>query len=299
MVCSLLPQAPDSAAGTETRRAGVEGGGTVGVKAPAYEHTGRLSWWELWPMAGWGLFVLYVYLQGWMPLFLWSVYGHLAAAGGALLLGLFVVGWVMRRRSLKREYAAARAARLRGEEPPTASIEAERYDPGHACEPGSGRVWLIVRSLAFIVPILVGVSLPVKGLNDLAAVQRGAEDWAMVAELASQRALEQAEFQRGYAWTSVLGMAQRLRADEPRKVGAMGFVLRTERTPPGRFLLVRFVITCCAADASPIAVPVRWEGAEDLETNQWVKVFGRTDPEAKVLVAEQVEEVQEPDNPYL
>ncbi len=271
----------------------------MGVKAPGCEHSGRLSWWELWPMAGWGVFVLFVRLTGRMPLFLWSVYGYLAAAGGVLLLALFAVGWVLRQHSLRAEYAARRAAVLRGEEAPAWSPDADNHDHDHACGAGGGRAWLIVRSLAFIVPILVGFSLPVRGLNDLAAVQRGAEDWAMVAELASQRALAEAEERRGYAWTNVLGLAQRLRSPRPMKVGALGFVLRTENTPPGQFLLVRFTITCCAADASPVAVPVRWEGAEKLETNRWVKVFGRTDPEAKVVIAEEVEEADEPPEPYM
>ncbi|MGB2938079.1 MAG: hypothetical protein WBD05_07790 [Phycisphaerae bacterium] len=51
--------------------------------------------------------------------------------------------------------------------------------------------------------------------------------------------------------------------------------------------------------ASPVAVPVKWPEAHTLENNQWVKVFGRTDPEAGILAADKVEPIREPDNPYM
>jgi cellulase/cellobiase CelA1 len=37
----------------------------------------------------------------------------------------------------------------------------------------------------------------------------------------------------------------------------------------------------------------------DTKSNQWIKVFGATDPKAKVLVAEEVELTKEPKTPYL
>jgi len=241
----------------------------------------RLSWWELWPMAGWGVFVVYIFLQGWMPFFLWWLYGYLAAASGLALLVLFFCGWALRQRSLSAEGGGHEASH------------------GHVPPASGGRWWLYVQSLAFLVPLAVGFALPVRGLNDLAAVQRGAADPAMMAELASQRELEATEKQGEYNWTTVLGLAQRLALPRPEKVGAMGFVVRTPTTPPGHFLLVRFLITCCAADASPAAVLVRWPKAETLKGNQWVKVYGQTEPKGKVLAADEVIEVSEPKKPYL
>ncbi|HUU91538.1 MAG TPA: TIGR03943 family protein [Phycisphaerae bacterium] len=238
----------------------------------------RLSWWELWPMLGWGAFVAYLYAKGRMTLFLRPLYGHLAVGAAAILLLCFVCGWFVRQRSLKRE--------------------AEHSHDAHVCGAGPS-AWFAVRSLMFLVPIVVGLALPERGLNALAALQRGAGDPAMLAELAAQQQLAETHEEQGYGWTTVLGVAQRLRLPEPQKVGALGFVVRQEKMPPDHFLLVRFQITCCAADASPIAVPVHWPQAHTLESNQWVKVFGQTDPEAKVLVADKVEPTREPSNPYM
>ena len=58
-------------------------------------------------------------------------------------------------------------------------------------------------------------------------------------------------------------------------------------------------MTCCAADATPVAVPVRWEKAAALKEGGWVKVFGTTNPAARVLAADEVEPTKEPADPYL
>jgi uncharacterized repeat protein (TIGR03943 family) len=248
----------------------------------ATKHAPRLTWWELWPMLGWGLFVAYLYAKGRMTLFLRPLYGHLAVGAAAVLLLCFVCGWFVRRRSRKREAEGA----------------AEHVHNGHACGEAPS-AWRYVRSLAFAIPIVIGLALPERGLNALAALQRGAGDPAMAAELAAQQQLAEAREEQGYGWTTVLGVAQRLQVPETQKVGALGFVVRPEKMPADQFLLVRFQIVCCAADASPIAVPVQWAEAHTLENNQWVKVFGRTDPKAKALIADKVEPTRQPPNPYM
>ena len=244
------------------------------------KHVPRLTWWELWPMLGWGLFVVYLAAKGRMGLFLRPLYGHLALGAAAVLLACFACGWFVRRRSLKRE------------------AEGEHIHEGHACGEAPS-AWRYVWSLAFLIPIVIGLALPERGLNALAALQRGAGDPAMAAELAAQQQLAEAREEQGYGWTTVLGVAQRLNAPEAQKVGALGFVVRNEKAPADQFLLVRFLISCCAADASPMAVPVKWPEAHTLENNQWVKVFGRTDLKAKALIADKVEPAREPANPYM
>jgi uncharacterized repeat protein (TIGR03943 family) len=103
----------------------------------------------------------------------------------------------------------------------------------------------------------------------------------------------------GFAPTTVIGMAQRFRETQPQKVAATGMVVRREGLPADQFFLVRYRMTCCAADATPVAVLVHWPGAAGLKENAWVCVLGSTDPAAKVLAADAVEPVKEPANPYL
>ena len=76
-------------------------------------------------------------------------------AGGVLLLAIFAYGWFLRWRSLRHEAASERAP------------------------PRPPSVWHYVRSLAFLAPLVVGFPLAERGLNALAALQRGAGDHAL------------------------------------------------------------------------------------------------------------------------
>ena len=77
-----------------------------------------------------------------------------------------------------------------------------------------------------------------------------------------------------------------------------GFVSATNG--PNEFALTRFYVSCCAADAIPYSVNVLAEGAE-YPDNTWLRVNGvlRSEGEEFKLVAGTVEEVEQPDNPYL
>ncbi len=69
------------------------------------------------------------------------------------------------------------------------------------------------------------------------------------------------------------------------------------------FTITRFVVGCCAADAMAVGLTVQWPDAPELVEDQWVRVVGRfTVPVGNampVLVAEQVNTVPEPNQPYL
>ena len=64
------------------------------------EAHGLVSWWELWPMLGWGGYTVYLYATGQIFYLLRPIYGHIAFGGGLLLLAAFVYGWLLRRRGL-------------------------------------------------------------------------------------------------------------------------------------------------------------------------------------------------------
>lgn len=277
----------------------------AGGPAPAHDHAHAhgeaLSWWELWPMLAWGSYTVYLYATGRIFYLLQRFYGHLALGAGVVLLAAFAYGWLLRRRRLKAD-AAAEAAHP-GAPPSAHPPGAPPAADGAACtcaacegRSGAGRY---LRSLAFIVPLVIGMSLPRHGPNALAAMQWGAGDLAMMAQLAARQETERAEMQRGYGWLTLMGVAQRLAGGQDEKVGAMGFVARKPGMPEDQFYLIRFTMACCAACAQPVAVPVRWPQAASLEKDQWVKVFGRLDSKDRVLVADDVEPIREPSDPYM
>ncbi len=267
-------------------------------------HVPVLSWWELWPMFAWGGYTVYLYATGRIFLLLRPLFAHVALGGACALLAAAVWGWVVRFRRLRAEFRRLAEAREAG--------RLEELRPVCVCGVSEGGWGRYVRSLAFAVPLVVGLALPPRGVGALAAVQWGAGDLSMLADLAARRQVERTEMRGAYGWTTLLGVAQRLARGTEAKVGALGFVARKKGDPPGRFYLVRFVMTCCAADARPVAVPARLDAEalrragrdpdallEALEADQWVEAYGRVDPREKVFWIEDLDLVRPPKNPYL
>jgi uncharacterized repeat protein (TIGR03943 family) len=75
----------------------------------------------------------------------------------------------------------------------------------------------------------------------------------------------------------------------------------------GGFLLVRFVLTCCAADGRPVKVAIRGVAPPYPATNTWVELVGTwrptaieaEDPPPPELVAASVRPIPPPTEPYL
>lgn len=85
------------------------------------------------------------------------------------------------------------------------------------------------------------------------------------------------------------------------QVSFVGFVVRNEGSPADEFVLTRFLVSCCVADA--LSVQVRVVGAPPgaFEEDEWVRVRGTLYPlpEEVVVDAASVEPVPRPAHPYL
>jgi putative membrane protein len=85
----------------------------------------------------------------------------------------------------------------------------------------------------------------------------------------------------------------------------IGFVYRDERFTPDSFMVGRFIVSCCVADAAPIGLIVVWDEALSLTDNSWVEVYGRFEAQEfngrlmPVLIAETVTVTTAPAQPYL
>ena len=94
-------------------------------------------------------------------------------------------------------------------------------------------------------------------------------------------------------------------------VTLVGFVVPTPGGQNGEFLLSRFMISCCAADAQLLQAGVAQSSASLPKQDSWVKVTGSWEPDASdeflspdgfpipKLVASQVVPIGQPENPYL
>lgn len=59
-----------------------------------------------------------------------------------------------------------------------------------------------------------------------------------------------------------------------READVVGFVYRRAGDPKGHFMVARFLMSCCSADASAVGVPVAWDRSDDLPVDTWVRVRG-------------------------
>jgi putative membrane protein len=90
-----------------------------------------------------------------------------------------------------------------------------------------------------------------------------------------------------------------------KKLELTGFVYRQENMKDNQFVLGRFSLQCCSADAAPFGVLVEYDRARNFATDSWVTVtgtIGKTtfdDMEIMVLKPEKVAKAEPAKTPYV
>jgi len=84
-------------------------------------------------------------------------------------------------------------------------------------------------------------------------------------------------------------------------VGFVGFVSIRDDTPADEFLLARYVVSCCVADATIAEVRVVDVTPGQFTNEDWVEVTGTIYPIGREVIVEasSIAEVARPDRPYL
>jgi putative membrane protein len=90
-----------------------------------------------------------------------------------------------------------------------------------------------------------------------------------------------------------------------KQLELVGFVFRERDFSENQFVVARFAIQCCSADATVYGTLAEWSKAKKLETDSWVRVTGRIDrteygsQNIPLLQIEDVQQIEEPDEPYV
>jgi uncharacterized repeat protein (TIGR03943 family) len=166
---------------------------------------------------------------------------------------------------------------------------------------GVSRAALILLAL----PVVLGLVVPARPLGAEAVSQRQANIAAVAPAQLGGR------IQRVEDDDSILGWLRRFSqtADPAAFAGQeadlLGFVFRDERFDPEQFMVARFAIYCCVADAVPVGIVVQWPEATTLNPDTWVRVQGRFEvgefdgETIPILAAETVAPTQPPNQPYV
>lgn len=95
--------------------------------------------------------------------------------------------------------------------------------------------------------------------------------------------------------------ARFLAARAGERVRLVGFVARDDAAPADEFLLTRYVVTCCVADATVVQVRVVDVPPGTAQPDAWVEVSGAIYPigDEVIVDARSVRSVDRPERPYL
>ncbi len=129
--------------------------------------------------------------------------------------------------------------------------------------------WPVLAVVA--VPLMLGTLVPSQPLGARAVggdlgLDPGAFDGAIVP---ASDSLEWTVLDWLRAFSS--GSADRISGKE---ADVIGFVYRRDEDPKDAFVVMRFLMSCCSADAYAVGMPVVWANAEALPVDSWVRVHG-------------------------
>ncbi len=235
-------------------------------------------------LGGYGVYLIYGYFTQILQFYIHPSYFTLTLWAGIFLVGVVILG-------LTWNHAGA----------------ADELDPHHPESEDSLRSG--VAYLLILLPLAMGFLLPPQPLSLATANQRGVDFNNLTISRDEGKTVQ---FYRNTEEFTIKDWIKLFNTDpEPqhhvgKKVKVIGFVFRRDdNLPKDSFLLSRFVVTCCAVDARPIGLPVRYDAHQELEEGSWVEVQGTWDvgelagKRTNFIRPVQVVKTQRPAQPYL
>jgi len=175
----------------------------------------------------------------------------------------------------------------------------EHDDHDHA--PVASNLWFM------FVPLLIGVLIPSRPLDSSALSTKGFNTNApLVSADSSAQLFETDSEERNILdWLKLFNYDRDVSQFYGQQASVIGFVYFDEALGENQFLVSRFVISCCSADAYALGMAVNWDEAAALEQDSWVLVKGTVNSVTldgvvvPLIEAESVQAVPAPEQPYL
>jgi uncharacterized repeat protein (TIGR03943 family) len=134
-------------------------------------------------------------------------------------------------------------------------------------------------SSLLIMTALIGLLITPRAFASQTALQRGVNDSITLTQVKPQafRGVAKPEERSLIEWIRTFQVYPEPDAYAGQKVKIQGFAVHPDNLPEQYFLLTRFVITCCAADAYPVSLPIKLsEGnRNNYKVDQWFEVEGQ------------------------
>ncbi|MEB3359881.1 MAG: TIGR03943 family protein [Synechococcales bacterium] len=233
----------------------------------------------------WGVLLLKYQVTGEIYFLLHPDYMWLATSAGVGLLGLG--GFLI--------WQALPASRFSSRRSPLANVQ---------------HISLFPRSFSCLLLITVGVLglvITPRPFASEIALQRGVTDTLTMTRSQPQafRATNRPEERSLIEWVRTLNVYPEPDAYAGQRANVQGFVIHPNELPNDYLMISRFIITCCAADAYPVGLPVKLpKDRSAYPPDLWFQVQGEMMTETLngqrqlVIKATSLEEIPEPRNPY-
>ena len=233
----------------------------------------------------WGVMLLKYWLTGKLNILLHPDYMWLSNSAGVVLLLLGgLKGWQL-------------VNRLRRQSGRNLSVQ-----PQHSTLLPQNWSSAILLSVA-----VFGLVYTPKAFASDTALQRGITDTLTATRSQPQRFVRNAapEERTIIDWVRTLNVYPEPDAYTAQRVKVTGFVLYPPDWPDHYVMISRFVLTCCAADAYPVGLPVKLSSSDSsYAPDTWLEIEGsmitETLNERRQLVIEpdSLTPISEPENPY-
>lgn len=160
-----------------------------------------------------------------------------------------------------------------------------------------------------LLPVLLGVFVQPKPLGANALANREINVGSLTSAQApesSQLAVIATSGERNILdWLYLFQRSEDMSQFNGEEVHVIGFVYQDEQFESEQFMVSRFTVSCCVADAAPIGLIVQWPETAALQADEWVEVEGTlqmgtfNDLEMPLLIADSVTPTEPPAQPYL
>ena len=176
-----------------------------------------------------------------------------------------------------------------------------RLASARAAQPEPLRSRELAVMIAMVVPVLLLTILPPATLGSFSAGKRSAVTGAGFSASAGDIATGELTLVDVAAAQTTPEGERALARRAGEQVDFIGFVTRYSDTPADEFLLTRYVVSCCVADATVAQVRVVNVTPGAFEDNEWVEVTGTIYPIGREVIvnASTIQDEPRPERPYL
>jgi len=241
-----------------------------------------IPWLDVVAIAAWGILMLKYWLTGKLYLLIHPDYFWLAIVGG---IGLLIIGFFKGLQLWKNRHQA----------PIANALHINLFPPGWG-------------SFLLLTAAILGLMITPRAFASQTALDRGVTELIGASRIQPQafRAQVRPEERSLVDWVRTLNVYPEPDAYTGQKVKVQGFVIHQPNVSQEYIFLARFILTCCAADAYPVGLPVQLPSSsrQQYPPDTWLEVEGQMTTQTiaqkrqLTITANSLKKIPQPQNPY-